>query len=66
MKVIKNALVITRHVSLVEYLKEIGIVDEIVKVLSHATSDDVARRDVIGVLPHSLSCLTNSFLRKYQ
>lgn len=57
----KNALIVTRHESLVAYAMEIGLVDETAEVITHATADNVRGRDVIGVLPHSLSCLTNSF-----
>ena len=61
METIANALVVTRHTSLVEYLGVIGLIDDSATVLSHATADDIRGRDVIGVLPHSLSCLTASF-----
>ena len=61
METIANALVVTRHASLVEYLGVIGLIDDSATVLSHATADDIRGRDVIGVLPHSLSCLTASF-----
>lgn len=61
MKVIKNAIVVTRHVALVEYLKEIGLIDDSVTVLTHVNVDQVKGYNVIGVLPHSMSCLTESF-----
>ena len=54
-------LIVTRHEGLVEYLKEEGIVGDDVEVISHATPETVTGRHVIGVLPHSLSCLTASF-----
>ena len=54
-------LIVTRHNGLVEYLKEEGIVGDDVEVIAHATSEVVTNRHVIGVLPHSLSCLTASF-----
>ena len=54
-------LVVTRHKALVQYLKEEGIVGDNVEVIAHARPEDVAGRDVIGVLPHSLSCLTTSY-----
>ena len=56
-----NVLVITRHKGLVEYLKEKGFVPDDCEVLGHATPDNVAGKDVWGVLPHSLSCLCSSF-----
>ena len=54
-------IVVTRHTALIEYLKEIDLIKDDVKVISHATPDEVAGQDVIGVLPHSLSCLTNTY-----
>ena len=54
-------LVVTRHPGLVDYLRELGLVDDGVEVLTHATPDAVMGRHVCGVLPHSLSCLTASF-----
>ena len=46
----KFEIVVTRHPCLVDYLKETGL-----------TSHDVRGKNVCGVLPHSLSCLTASF-----
>ena len=55
----KNYLIVTRHPALVEYLeKDLGITGEVV---SHATPELVTDRNVIGVLPHSLSCLCETF-----
>jgi putative CRISPR-associated protein (TIGR02620 family) len=54
-------LIVTRHSGLVEYLKEQGLVSDVVEVIAHATPEAVAGRHVCGVLPHSLSCLTASF-----
>jgi hypothetical protein len=52
-------LIVTRHPGLVQFLKEeYGIEGEVV---THASPEIVRGRDVIGVLPHSLSCLTKSF-----
>lgn len=56
-----NKLVVTRHPAMVQYLKEIGIVTKNVEVVTHASEDLVTDRDVVGVLPHSLSCLTRTF-----
>lgn len=61
MKTIQNAVVITRHTGLVEYLKDIKLIDETATVISHATAEDVTDKHVIGVLPHSLSVHTASF-----
>lgn len=60
-QVVKNALVITRHPALIEYIKEIGLVDGTAEIVAHASPELVRDRDVIGVLPHSLSVLTNTF-----
>lgn len=57
----KIDLVVTRHPALVEYLRELGLVDEVVDVVDHAYPEEVKGRHVAGVLPHSLSCLTASF-----
>lgn len=54
-------LIVTRHGALVEYAKELGLVTDDVVVISHATPEAVTGKDVMGVLPHSLSCLCNSF-----
>ena len=56
-----DTVVITRHASLVEYLKEKGLINDDAIILSHATPENVKDKNVIGVLPHSLSCLTSSF-----
>ena len=61
MKDLQINLVVTRHPALVEYLRELGLVDEGVQVETHATPSLVMGRNVAGVLPHSLSCLTESF-----
>ena len=53
-------IIITRHKGLVEYLAQQGIKGTV--VLSHATEKDVTGRDVIGVLPLRLACLTRSFV----
>lgn len=54
-------IVITRHKELVSYLKELNVIDENVVVVEHATPDIVKNKKVVGVLPHSLSCLTELF-----
>jgi len=41
--------------------QEEGIVGDNVEVIAHASPETVTNRHVIGVLPHSLSCLTASF-----
>lgn len=57
----KDFIVITRHNALVSYLIEKGVVDRDVEIHAHATRELVTGRNVIGVLPHSLSALTNTF-----
>ncbi|MCC7570669.1 hypothetical protein KO465_04935 [Candidatus Micrarchaeota archaeon] len=61
MKRFKAELVVTQHPALVEYLKELDLVEEDVRVIEHAEPEDVRKLHVIGVLPHSLSSLTASF-----
>ena len=53
-------IVITRHAPLVEYLHEIGIIDDTARVIAHAAPDDVRGQHVIGVLPLSLAALCAS------
>lgn len=54
--------VVTRHESYVQYALEIGLIQENeYEVVSHATPETVSGKDVIGILPHHLSCLTNTF-----
>lgn len=57
----KFDLVITRHKALVAYLIEEKLIDSNCQVETHASPDLVKNKKVIGVLPHSLSCLTESF-----
>jgi len=54
-------LIITRHPGLVEFLKAKGYVPLDAEVKTHASGEDVAGKDVWGVLPHNLSCLCNTF-----
>jgi len=56
----KIDLVVTRHPGLVEFLLEEGLIDEQTKVIPHASPSDVEGKNVMGVLPHSLSCLCES------
>lgn len=58
---ISNAVVVTRHAGLIEYLREINLIDDTATIISHATEDNVAGKEVVGVLPHSLSCKCLSF-----
>jgi len=54
-------LVVTRHKGLVEYLVDKGIITTQTEVVEHASPEIVKGKHVIGVLPHSLSCLTATF-----
>ena len=55
-----NTVVVTRHESLVEYLREINLISEDTPVISHANPEQVQGKDVIGVLPLSLAVLAHS------
>lgn len=57
----KIDVVVTRHPGLVEYLRELGLATEATEVISHASPEAVRGKRVCGVLPHSLSCLCESF-----
>ena len=57
----KIELIVTRHPGLVEYLREIGLADAETVVVAHATPGVVMGKRVCGVLPHSLSCLCDTF-----
>lgn len=54
-----NTVVITRHKTLVEWLNREGINTDV--VIEQATPEDVAGKDVIGVLPMWLAELTNTY-----
>ena len=58
-----NPVLITRHPALVKYLQEIHLIRRHPQpeVHFHATPDLVRGKDVIGVLPHHLSCLTRTY-----
>lgn len=57
----KIDLVVTRHPGLVEFLRERGLCAPDATVIPHASPEDVRGKHVCGVLPHSLSCLCESF-----
>lgn len=50
-----TTLVVTRHKSFLEYLREKGITNNNVEVKAHVTIEDVKDRHVIGVLPPHLA-----------
>ena len=57
----KISLVVTRHPGLLTVLQEKGIAAPDTTVVAHAAPADVVGKRVCGVLPHSLSCLCESF-----
>ena len=48
-------IVVTRHKGLVEWLRQKGFIGEDVRVIEHATVDDVRGEVVVGVLPLHLA-----------
>ena len=54
-------LVVTRYKSLVTYLKQIKLINNNTRVISHANIEDVQNKHVIGVLPYWLSCHAAKF-----
>ena len=46
-----NSIVITRHPALVRVMIEDGVIEDGVKVIPHASVDDVRGKHVYGVLP---------------
>lgn len=54
-------LVVTRYKSLVDYLKELKLIDDKTKIITHANADDVRNKHVLGVLPYWLACHTAKF-----
>jgi putative CRISPR-associated protein (TIGR02620 family) len=58
-----KTVIVTRHPALVKYLIEQGVItkDQAAEVIAHATAEQVAGNHVIGVLPHSLSHLAESY-----
>ena len=53
----KDALIVTRHSALVEYLRELMPSLRDAEVRTHVTEDDVRGRVVFGVLPLHLAAL---------
>ncbi len=61
MKDLRIDIVITRHQGLVDYLLEEEIISPQTQVVAHATPELVRGKNVLGVLPHNLSCLCRTF-----
>jgi len=57
----KLDIVVTRHATLIEYLRELDLVDENTKVVRRATSDVISGKHVCGKLPNHLACKCKSF-----
>lgn len=57
----EEKIVVTRHPALVDYLLEQGVISVgEFRLITHATIDDVAGKDVIGVLPMALASAANT------
>lgn len=54
-------IVVTQHPGLVKYLIKKRIIKKETEVTPHASPENITGKHVLGVLPHSLSCLTASF-----
>ena len=50
-----DVVLVTRHPSLIEYFKELGLVDEDTPIVPFAKRRDVEGKHVMGVLPLSLA-----------
>jgi len=60
---IKNALVITRHTALVEYLRAIELIDESATIIPHCDDPETIRgRTIVGPIPISLACVARSVI----
>ena len=53
-------IVVTRHKSLVEYLRQEGIIDDNCTVIEHASPAEVRGQHVVGVVPLRLAALAAS------
>lgn len=52
-------IVVTRHPALVDHLVKTGVVPEDVRVIPHASPEDVRGQHVVGVLPLHLAALAD-------
>lgn len=55
-----NNIIVTRHIALVQHLRNVGIATDTSCVIAHATREDIEGKDVVGILPLSLACYANS------
>jgi len=49
-------IVVTRYKGLVEYLRELDLIEDETQIVAHANIEDVKDKHVLGVLPLWLSC----------
>jgi len=54
-------IVVTRHKNLIEYLKQLNLIDDNTKVYSYATKEDISGKHVIGKLPYFMSCFAGKY-----
>ena len=55
-----EVIIVTRHMSLARYIKDIGLAPMNAKVYSFAKPEDVRDKDVIGILPYHIACNARS------
>ena len=55
-----ETIIVTRHSALVDLLIERGVINGDEKVISHATSEDITGKNVIGVLPLRLASMAKT------
>jgi len=58
---IKIDIIVTQHLPLVRYLRELGLADDTTPVIEHATVGDVKDRHVAGVLPVAMAAYCASY-----
>jgi hypothetical protein len=55
-----ETIIVTRHSALVDLLIERGVINGDEEVISHATSEDITGKNVIGVLPLRLASMAKT------
>ena len=55
-----NIVVVTKHIAMVQYLKEIGFINDDTPIFNHVEVEDITGKDVVGVLPMRLAVHANS------
>ena len=56
-----NAIIVTKHTALAEYIKSTGMVDKDTEVVNVATLDNIRDKDVYGVLPIRMAQQTRTY-----